>query len=142
MTVTGWMAFSAGNLDTYNLKVADGDYSYVFNNTTGLSQLSEIPQAACIVFLGSTGCTNSGPFDSTLSYTYVVSTGVFSAFLDDAGEDFSASGTLTARGSTSLFEAASNVAAVPEPPTWAMMLLGFAGLGFAGYRRSRRIAGA
>ena len=28
-------------------------------------------------------------------------------------------------------------AAVPEPSTWAMMLLGFAGLGFAGYRRAR-----
>jgi unsaturated chondroitin disaccharide hydrolase len=26
---------------------------------------------------------------------------------------------------------------VPEPSTWAMMLLGFAGLGFAGYRRAR-----
>jgi PEP-CTERM motif len=26
---------------------------------------------------------------------------------------------------------------VPEPSTWAMMLLGFAGLGFAGYRKSR-----
>ena len=29
------------------------------------------------------------------------------------------------------------VAAVPEPSTWALMLLGFAGLGFAGYRRGR-----
>ena len=28
--------------------------------------------------------------------------------------------------------------AVPEPSTWAMMILGFAGLGFAGYRRARR----
>ena len=28
-------------------------------------------------------------------------------------------------------------AAVPEPSTWAMMLAGFAGLGFAGYRGSR-----
>ena len=26
---------------------------------------------------------------------------------------------------------------VPEPSTWGMMLLGFAGLGFAGYRRAR-----
>jgi PEP-CTERM motif len=26
---------------------------------------------------------------------------------------------------------------VPEASTWAMMLLGFAGLGFAGYRRAR-----
>jgi len=29
----------------------------------------------------------------------------------------------------------STIAAVPEPSTWAMMLLGFAGLGFMGYRR-------
>jgi probable HAF family extracellular repeat protein len=28
-------------------------------------------------------------------------------------------------------------AAIPEPSTWAMMLLGFTGLGFAGYRRAR-----
>jgi hypothetical protein len=29
---------------------------------------------------------------------------------------------------------------VPEPSTWAMMLLGFAGLGFAGYRATRSSA--
>ena len=28
--------------------------------------------------------------------------------------------------------------AVPEPATWAMMLLGFAGLGFMGYRRTKK----
>jgi hypothetical protein len=28
--------------------------------------------------------------------------------------------------------------AVPEPATWALMLLGFGAMGFAGYRRSRR----
>ena len=26
---------------------------------------------------------------------------------------------------------------VPEPSTWAMMLVGFAGLGFTGYRRAK-----
>ncbi len=31
---------------------------------------------------------------------------------------------------------------VPEPTTWAMMLAGFAGLGFAGYRSTRRSAAA
>ena len=38
------------------------------------------------------------------------------------------------------FNAAFSLAgsAVPEPSTWAMMLLGFAGLGFAGYRRARK----
>jgi hypothetical protein len=30
------------------------------------------------------------------------------------------------------------VVPVPEPPTWAMMLLGFAGLGYAGYRETKR----
>jgi PEP-CTERM motif len=29
------------------------------------------------------------------------------------------------------------VTSVPEPSTWAMMVLGFAGLGYAGYRRAR-----
>jgi hypothetical protein len=32
----------------------------------------------------------------------------------------------------------TNVSGVPEPSTWAMMLLGFAGLGLAGYRASRQ----
>jgi hypothetical protein len=30
--------------------------------------------------------------------------------------------------------------AVPEPPVWAMMIIGFAGLGFAAHRRQRRVA--
>ena len=30
--------------------------------------------------------------------------------------------------------------AVPETPTWAMMLMGFGSLGFAGYRASRKTA--
>ena len=32
------------------------------------------------------------------------------------------------------------VAAVPEPSTWAMMVLGFAGIGFMAYRRKDRVA--
>ena len=30
---------------------------------------------------------------------------------------------------------------VPEPTTWAMMVLGFAGVGLLGYRRTRRNGG-
>ena len=36
------------------------------------------------------------------------------------------------------FSAASIPPSIPEPSTWAMMLAGFAGLGFLGYRASRR----
>jgi PEP-CTERM motif len=35
---------------------------------------------------------------------------------------------------------ASDPNAIPEPSTWAMMLLGFAGLGFAGYRARKQTA--
>jgi hypothetical protein len=35
------------------------------------------------------------------------------------------------------FTVGAAAGAVPEPSTWAMLLLGFAGLGFIGYRRSR-----
>jgi hypothetical protein len=34
----------------------------------------------------------------------------------------------------------TGVDAVPEPSTWAMMLLGFAGVGFAAYRRKNKMA--
>jgi PEP-CTERM motif len=36
---------------------------------------------------------------------------------------------------TVFFEGAAET--IPEPSTWAMMVLGFAGLGFAGYRTRR-----
>jgi hypothetical protein len=47
------------------------------------------------------------------------------------------------QGSIGTGEAAGPIGihtAIPEPSTWAMMLLGFAGLGFAGYRKAKRNA--
>ena len=35
---------------------------------------------------------------------------------------------------------ADAVSAVPEPSTWAMMILGFAGIGFMAYRRKNAMA--
>jgi hypothetical protein len=37
---------------------------------------------------------------------------------------------------------ASTAGTVPEPSTWALMLLGFAGLGYAGFRQNRTRAAA
>ena len=45
--------------------------------------------------------------------------------------------------STQAFEIDNlTVAAVPEASTWAMMILGFLGLGFFGYRKSSKASGA
>ena len=43
-------------------------------------------------------------------------------------------------GYTFLDDVSLNVAAVPEPSTWAMMILGFAGVGFVAYRRRNQPA--
>jgi hypothetical protein len=44
-------------------------------------------------------------------------------------------------GFTYTFATTGAIGAVPEPSTWVMMLLGFAGLGFVSYRRQRRCHG-
>jgi PEP-CTERM motif len=44
----------------------------------------------------------------------------------DAGKDFTSAGGLSLTA--------------PEPSTWAMMVVGFAGLGFVGYRKARKAA--
>jgi hypothetical protein len=48
-------------------------------------------------------------------------------------------GVVVATPAAAVDYVANGVAAsTPEPSTWAMMVLGFAGLGFAGYRKSRK----
>jgi hypothetical protein len=49
-----------------------------------------------------------------------------------------AGGSATATVSGIALSTDQQVAAVPEPSTWAMMVLGFAGLGFLSYRKTRR----
>jgi PEP-CTERM motif len=106
--------------------------------------------------VGVTGTVNGSAIVAPVngsSYGNYFETGPF--FLDGTGVTFK-----TANGSTfdffnqstnnlyrvnftggplgdSAFLTATPVAAVPEPTTWAMMILGFCGLGFIGYRKQR-----
>ncbi len=43
---------------------------------------------------------------------------------------------------TSIWSAGAAAGEAPEPATWAMMLLGFAGLGFVGYSHRKKLASA
>ena len=76
-------------------------------------------------FAAQTNCSNS-----TLNLTETAASG--------GGTSCSfGDGTGSCTGSASLrFVAYVATGAVPEPSTWAMMLLGFACLGYAGYRRA------
>ncbi len=55
------------------------------------------------------------------------------------GSTFSEATGINDAGQVAGFSFAFNHSPVPEPSTWAMMLAGFAGLVFAGYRRSERV---
>jgi hypothetical protein len=43
------------------------------------------------------------------------------------------------QGSDVTYTILSGVAAVPEPSTWAMMIFGYAGMGFMAYRRKNKM---
>jgi hypothetical protein len=51
-----------------------------------------------------------------------------------------ATGTLQKVDATMTYRILSPAESVPEPSTWAMMLLGFAGVGFMAYRRKAKPA--
>jgi hypothetical protein len=62
-------------------------------------------------------------------------------FIGNGGYQLSAYPGGGINGAGSFNVAAPVVAAVPEPSTWAMMILGFAGVGFMAYRRRNNQAG-
>jgi hypothetical protein len=56
-------------------------------------------------------------------------------------ERFALSATFAgAQGGVDVIQVAELTAAIPEPSTWAMMILGFAGVGFMAYRRRNQVS--
>ena len=77
--------------------------------------------------------------DSFLGLSYSVDGNTFYGFARFAGSAFDLFAFETTPGLAINADAVvASVAAVPEPSTWAMMILGFAGVGFLTYRRRRQ----
>ncbi len=58
----------------------------------------------------------------------------------DAAEAVTPPGGSASGSASATFDFTIAPTAAPEPATWATLLLGFAGLGFVGYRKSRKSA--
>jgi PEP-CTERM motif len=116
---------SAGHSDTISLEegVNVRDHYIEFNNVaTEVYGTAEFPGD---VKLDAYEYVLPGSFAGNTLTSITLNGGADTGSPD--GEPFLAAVTLATGGSP----------AVPEPSTWAMMLVGFVGLGFAGYRRTR-----
>ncbi len=123
-----------GSLD-FSVTVHDGaSQTYMFSSLTGAESFF----TAHPLDLGSlAGGSQSIQLDYSLSYAgtygYSGDAGGFGFTYDIATTSFNAPPTAAA-----LDFADPRVSGVPEPSTWAMMALGFAGLAFVGYREWRK----
>jgi hypothetical protein len=126
---------------TLNLAPGHYDLGYFMGNDSS----SEIGQSVGITVNGTPLIIAFNPqlaFGSNFPITTTAAemvevTSRFSSAGGPTTIEFDISGSGTARAGIS---ADDFFVVVPEPSTWAMMLLGFAGLGFAGYRATRSSA--
>jgi hypothetical protein len=88
----------------------------------------------------------AGGFLDIYGLAFTIGGGVLVDLFDNgvgafSGIDYGGFGVVVANHDVALDYVSAGVAAsTPEPSTWAMMVLGFAGLGFAGYRGSHKAA--
>ncbi len=98
------------------------------------------PQFAAMGYtLGSTGGTSTGYEGPTSRWQDATGSGPGSGS-DQQGQSSGSVVEMTWSGGADFQLVNVAVPAVPEPSTWAMMLLGFAGIGFIAYRRRNRTA--
>jgi hypothetical protein len=89
-----------------------------------------------ILFNGNT-TTNALSFTFTDANPLSLSSFSFGAFNGNGAhpQDYFTADIIGKNGNTGVVGASSIATAVPEPSTWAMMILGFVGVGFMAYRR-------
>jgi hypothetical protein len=149
-TPTVELTSSGGGVYDYTFVGVDGiDTRFLNGQTITLSGLSGVTGAsvsgeAAMFFSSSSFTSTSAVFTQTCCGT--------AGFGDVPIDGFEVSSSVLTTGAVAYTMVTENpgilagtvegpvAAAAPEPSTWAMMLLGFAGLGYVGTRKMRRAA--
>jgi hypothetical protein len=119
-----WLGFAGG---TATFTFSSPDHSFGFY-TTGVQT----------VFTSSLTVTFDDGTSQTLNLPINVNGGASYFGFTDTSAFSSVTITNLSNDAWGIDNVSYNYNAVPEPSTWAMLLAGFAGLGFAGYRSSRK----
>jgi hypothetical protein len=129
----------------WNLDKAEGAVTGYDTTLFTLSPGTNSPPG-CVVSCGSfafTGLqgtwTGTSPPAPSGPITFMIAGITTADFLNNSAGFMAAVDVLGPKG-TGEVAGTGTLSAVPEPSTWAMMLIGFAGLGFAGYRQRRKLA--
>jgi PEP-CTERM motif len=132
-----------GNFQGSNFNPPNASFSLTLPNFVTSDQTFTAAQAnlACgdnfVACTGITFLTDADPNFAivTINFTNLTGGGAESTFYDFALNTFTTPGV--ALTDNPVGNDATLTTAVPEPSTWAMMILGFCGLGFMAYRRKQ-----
>ena len=141
-----------GGLQKWSL--VDGTWQLDYTLSAGLNLVLNTASAGTTGLYGLTGedvtiggksevelfATNSTITDTGQTYLYEI-TDVLADVANPGTEDFTVLATAPADSSfKGVSFAPTSYGAAPEPSTWAMMLIGFMGLAYGGYRRAKTAA--
>jgi hypothetical protein len=129
-TTPGSLADVALTFDVSGAPSLTGAFAVFAGTTTGTGtdDLSEVLSNGVSLTLNAPGATSA-------MFSAIGSLSVVKDQSDFAGSAGSADSSILGNAFSTTPENAVTTAAVPEPSTWAMMLLGFAGLGYVAFRR-------
>ena len=145
-TSTSFLASTGGGHITiaWNVDPATAATSILPATPTFTAKTAPIGPPGCSAGCGS--FTNglqgnwSGTSNSFLGPVTFFLAGLTTADFINNSEGFMAAVDINGSAGTGEVAGTGTLSAIPEPSTWAMMLLGFAGLAFLGYRKAKRAA--